>query len=346
MDQFTYFPSGSNCEGEIRGFAEVGMNVGVAAHLVRERAKGELLNFPEKVFVDSGAFSEVTEKDGILYVTKPLGAEHWERILSLYVGLARELGPRLYCVGPDRVGDQKITYHRTRRYADRIRELRELGANLIIPLHKGTVDLARYANAVRKIYGVKNPLWGVPFKKASRSLQGAREVVETLHPDRLHFLGLGPSSSLFRGVKELCDSAGVDLYCDSVRVRALAGRTNGSGGGPRIITEVSERVERDLERTRRGLTPGMFPLDYPKDIRNPEAWLTGKDRREFFRNLKKKGIVPEGATRGFWSQKFSPQDRHLVRGELDRCWDKHHHRRSRAEKKRRVIVEVFKDGYR
>ena len=56
------YASGSNFAGEIRGFSHVGIPVGIAADMVKPAAVAELLALPPTypLFVDSGAFSEVT----------------------------------------------------------------------------------------------------------------------------------------------------------------------------------------------------------------------------------------------------------------------------------------------
>ena len=62
-----YFVSGSNHAGEIRGLSLAGLNVGVAApelNAAAERELGRLAGTGLKVFVDSGAFGEITFENG------------------------------------------------------------------------------------------------------------------------------------------------------------------------------------------------------------------------------------------------------------------------------------------
>ena len=59
----TYYASGSNHAGEVLGFAEAGIHVGVSARETRDLTEQALCyavrEYKARVFVDSGAFSEV-----------------------------------------------------------------------------------------------------------------------------------------------------------------------------------------------------------------------------------------------------------------------------------------------
>ena len=87
----TFFASGSNHAGEIRACSLIdGANVGVVADLVHpdnhKRAFAELEDFVEtgrKVFVDSGAFAEVTFPGGVPTISKPLTDKHWARVFRV-----------------------------------------------------------------------------------------------------------------------------------------------------------------------------------------------------------------------------------------------------------------------
>ena len=102
---------------------------------------------PTRLFVDSGAFSEVTfnREAGRLEIAKPLTAEHWRKGFATYRRLAPIFRSRLYVVAPDCVGHQAETIERWETYADEVRELLELGANVIVPLRKGSAIARRNA---------------------------------------------------------------------------------------------------------------------------------------------------------------------------------------------------------
>lgn len=149
-----YFASGSNNEGEIRALALLGIHPGVAVDQLDRRDAAfnrlvKLRGLPIKIFVDSGAFSEIDFKasppcaddrapppcirlkDGkSLYIDDA----EWRRRLLIYKRLARELGPQLYLVSPDMVGHQLHTLDRIQRFRDEVREVASLGANVILPL--------------------------------------------------------------------------------------------------------------------------------------------------------------------------------------------------------------------
>jgi hypothetical protein len=170
-----YFPSGSNHAGEIRGFTDAGMGVGVSAKHVDAAAVRELealAGTGKKVFVDSGAFEEIkfnaprknTRRkkgkkkgtlprpdlpegslflprpdlpEGVPFDVKPMTPEIWDRVLGLYDRLTDSLGTQAYIVAPDKVADQGVTLERLTRYAERVKGARDKGANVIVAIQKG-----------------------------------------------------------------------------------------------------------------------------------------------------------------------------------------------------------------
>ena len=98
MRDHTYFASGSNHPGEIRGFAAAGQDLGIAEPQCGERcleALEALAGTGIQVFLDSGAFSEVDQEDedtGKIKKGKPLTPADWTRILGKYERIARVLG--------------------------------------------------------------------------------------------------------------------------------------------------------------------------------------------------------------------------------------------------------------
>ena len=77
----TYYASGSNHPGEIRGFADLGHPIGVSALQLSEHALRLLERLDVPLFVDSGAFGE---KAGRVFDTRT-----WEGVLRVYERLAR-----------------------------------------------------------------------------------------------------------------------------------------------------------------------------------------------------------------------------------------------------------------
>lgn len=115
-----YFASGSSRPADIRGFAAIGHAIGVAAPEVSANAEAELVALAGRgipVFVDSGAFSEVTFGAEGVTVVAPITDADWRERLALYRRLAVALGPDVYLVAPDRIADQEETIRRMARYA-------------------------------------------------------------------------------------------------------------------------------------------------------------------------------------------------------------------------------------
>jgi hypothetical protein len=260
----TYFASGSNHPGEIRGFRERGQHVGVAAPECKGACERELALYRGtglQVFVDSGAFSEVTlnalntnkrrtsgKKKGTLprpdlpedatwwtfpdkppwtfVVTKPMTEADWNRALSLYERLAALLGPQLHVVAPDQVGDQEETLRRLARYRDRIHGIQRMGARVIVPLQGGKMSLDAFDDRVQEVLGGADYTVGFPSKKAATSTEAIASFLSRRQPARVHLLGLGPKSDRHAEVLAAIRSTSPNtaIYLDSVLIRAHVGR--------------------------------------------------------------------------------------------------------------------------
>lgn len=190
------FASGSNRPGEVRGMAAAGIDVGVAAPELNEAAIQELLKLDGtdvNVFVDSGAFGEVqfSQAAGGFEVVRPISPDDWAGILSLYRRLAQGLGCQAWLVAPDRVGSQVETLARLARYATELRELRELGARILVPMQAGALSLAAFAARVDEVLGFGDWTPAMPCKKAATEPHVVARFVEARRPAHVHLLGLG-----------------------------------------------------------------------------------------------------------------------------------------------------------
>lgn len=243
-DFSNYFASGSNHAGEIAGLVAIGRNVGVAAPEVNEEAIRELeaaAGTGVKVFVDSGAFAEVSFVGGFS-IKKEITDDEWLRRLGLYERLARVLGSQLYCVAPDMVGQQAVTADRLTRYGHIVRRIRRLGANIIVPVQKGTVySMAQFDELVGQILGFNDYVRGVPLKKDATSHQELVEFAASLPAGtEVHLLGKGPYSRDYD--RCMAAVAHCRVTCDSVRIRALVGRKP----RPRALTAAQDAIMADL----------------------------------------------------------------------------------------------------
>lgn len=189
-----YYASGTNTPNTIRGMADSGWDVGVAAPRVSAEGEAALVALAGSdvdVFCDSGAFSEVKFGPEGPKVVAPITHADWERIFGLYGRLAAALGPQLSVVAPDMVGNQVVTLERLERYRDRLFELRELGCRVLVPMQKGELTQAEFAGWVDELLGEG---WWVPALPCAKAATTAAEVaafVAARKPHHVHLLGIG-----------------------------------------------------------------------------------------------------------------------------------------------------------
>lgn len=338
---FSYFASGSNHPAEIRGLSQAGTNIGVAAQHVSPAAEAELLAAEGFVFIDSGAFSEVTFGPRGPEVVKPMDENAWENVFALYERLA-PLGRRLFLVAPDQVGNQAVTLERCTRYAERIRALRARGVRWIVPVQKGASSMADFDRALAAVLGFDDFVRGIPSKKDATSTADLATYLQTARPRAVHLLGIGPVSKRFAEVLAACASAGAEIFCDSVAIRRLAGRTNGRGGQPRALTSAQDAARDDLSYERWGATDGMVALDYTDAISEPSSWLTEAEAKTVTRALR---AIPQLELTGLGEDIDAWLARHhehpAVALVFDAAWARFHDRAANMDVKRRGVVAVL-----
>ena len=251
-----HFASGVNAPGEVRGLALSGRHVGITATHIRDGLLEELAQFAGgmlRLFVDSGAFSEVAFGPEGPKVVKEITDADWQRRLGVYRWAAAAYRGRALLVAPDRVGCQETTLARLRRYAADMQVCASAGANIIVPVQKGARPMSQMWREAVEILGLRNLIAGVPMKKDATSLEDLAELVdslprsrptETRQGARIHLLGLGPESPRFREAVELIKRLRphAQITSDSVTIRRLVGRTNGPKGGPRALTAAQDRA--------------------------------------------------------------------------------------------------------
>lgn len=273
-----YFASGSNHPGEILGFAACGIDVGVAAqdlHSLGALAIEEAaLRYGARVFVDSGAFSEIGFGPQGPYVAEPISNAEWKRRLGLYIDLAGRIGSKLYCVAPDMVAFQAETLDRMAQWGYLVRAAARRGANVLVPCQKGAIPLAEFWTLARQILGIPETqlVAAVPMKKDATSTEELAAFLAEAKPLRVHLLGLGPKSDRYEEVMAAVRAAspGTEVFCDSVMITSLVGRNNGKGGGPRPLTAMTDVVQAELDETVWG---ECGDLDYTDAIAQPSTWM-------------------------------------------------------------------------
>jgi hypothetical protein len=238
------FASGSNHAGEIRGWAALGHDVGVAAPELSEAAIVELealAGSDVAVFVDSGAFSEVAFGPSGPRVVKAITDDEWRQRLGVYKRLGAALGSQLHVVAPDRVGDQQVTLERLERYADDLRELGAMGVHILVPVQRGAMSQADFMRAAEETLLI-DAVPALPCKKAATSVEELAAFCSDYGPHRMHLLGLGARGARTRHYLAAVDQGapGAQVTIDSCVIRAHCNRDRRIGVARRIALGLRE----------------------------------------------------------------------------------------------------------
>ena len=301
-----YFASGSNHEGEIRGFHRLGINPGVAADRLNDRNVFELKQLAgtgRKVFVDSGAFGEIDfnvpkkgQKGpprpdlpiGAPFVVKPITDDEWQKRLGRYHELAQVLGGQMYAVAPDKVAHQSETLERLARYAPQVREIAKFGAHVMVPMQKGQLSMPDFAQVAAKRLGMKRDalIWAIPMKKDATTLDELEDFVREAKPGRVHLLGVGPDSTAYPAIRAMFDrvAPGTALTLDSVKITAAVGRDGTTPEGlpkARALTAAQDRVLESVEASTFRADDHELP-DYTELAAVPSEWTTDSGRRRLW----------------------------------------------------------------
>ena len=266
-----YFASGSNRPADISALSKVGADIGVAApelSIAGEAHLHTLAGSDVLVFVDSGAFSEVTITDDGIEVTNLISDAQWQQTMELYMRLANSLGSQVWLVAPDMVGNQTETLIRLSRYRDYLLHCIELGARVLVPIQKGDMSQAEFAVKVDEKLGSDQWVPALPCKKAATSPEEVREFLMTRPFERhVHLLGLGIRNPKIREyLAPFVDvSRSTTVSLDSCWIAANVGR----GKKPRKLTRARDAagsVLRRLGRYTKALTQeaAMFACFAPR----------------------------------------------------------------------------------
>lgn len=263
-----HFASGTNHWGEIRGLALSGIHVGITAHYLVRNAEmlQELALYagaPLRVFLDSGAYSEVEPGEEGLETVRELGERHWAMVLDAYSRAVEALPGQVMVVAPDKVGDQQATLRRLKRYAAELRDLRQRGARVMVAVQRGELSMLDFDAEVEQVLGFPDFVRGVPASQKARFNLGELEAFVQGLPvftgaehraPAVHLLGMGPRSPGFTAARAavLRHLPGCEVTSDAVERRTRVGRTNGPAGGPRALTAAEDAVRAEWVLAGRG----------------------------------------------------------------------------------------------
>lgn len=170
-DGVVVYASGTNRASDIRGVVAAGIPVGLDVSRLSASATRELLKSELPVFLDSGAFSEVLIQNGEICIAHPIKDSQWNARLDKYLLITRQLGhkksqpyARVTIVAPDCVGSQDLTLNRLLKYRDKIREVRAAGADVVVPVQTGHLNVVDFYLKAKSILGIEI-VPGMPMKK-------------------------------------------------------------------------------------------------------------------------------------------------------------------------------------
>lgn len=251
QDEDRHFCSGVNSPGEVKGLQLSGRSIGITCTEIRAGLLEQLELGCSRVFVDSGAFSEVKFCPAGRTVVKPITDADWLARFETYRTVAQISGPRAFIVAPDAVGDQRETLKRLERWAHVVRGLAlHYRVNVIVPVQNGElapIDFLTQALAILRLPKDQIVI-GIPSRKSATSpaeleaLAAALAECGVVAP--FHLLGMGPKSKGWGPMRDAIRAhlPGAIIYSDSVAIRAEVGRTNGPKGTPRRITAAQDRA--------------------------------------------------------------------------------------------------------
>lgn len=274
------FASGANRECEIRGFARLGIPVGVSVNHLNQGAIEALIELKQPVMVDSGAFSEVVFTSTGAHTVRPINETEWENRLALYLELASALGEQAMFVAPDKVGDQRETLSRLARYRGQLAAIAATRATILLPLQVGQMSHGEFLEAAQNVAGIQlTP--AMPMRKAATTAEALVCFVEKARPRHIHLLGIGienrRTEKLIRALQYVSPATSISM--DSNRLRAVAGKN-------RSLTQLenefrsapAERLYGAVESPV--LTLNGEVLDYTDLIAFPSLWATPEQLTE------------------------------------------------------------------
>lgn len=338
------FGSGANMIRDIEAHAGQGWNPGVAALTVTDEAVDHLAasDLVRDIFIDSGAFSEVAfPDDGPPVVVRPFTEKDWDRVLDVYQRITETQRGSVHLVAPDRVGSQAETLERLERYAPQMAALARQGAEILVPLQRGSASLSEFwgqaVDALDFPADLRNRLVpAIPLKKKANDPAAVIEFVRKERPYRIHLLGMGERNNKAQGLLAALKKThiGTMVSMDSNQITSLVGRNNGPGGGPRLITQLRDAVLR--------LVPDATAAEVQKWGTKAAFWRRQKDdltqgRKDYFEKMDDHG----GAMAVQMHPRLFERDyRRLVH--LKRLVEGPQHQLDDSEERMQPLRELFK----
>ncbi len=346
LPRWTYYASGTNHPGEIEGFGDIDHPVGLTIADANDDAVAAARHVAVPVFVDSGAFGEVEPGPAGLVVKRPISDADWRRRLARMLVIAQRPSGGVSVVAPDRVGDQRETLARLRRFLPELRDFAAAGARVLVAVQRGAMPMpAFWREAASVVSVVCQPVPALPMRRHATTPAELAAFAAEVKPDDIHLLGIGPKSSRWPGALEALGFAGCrHVSADSVLILANVGRSNGAGGGPRRLTLAKDAADDAVEaETWAGGIAGLD--DYTDAIGDPESWMTLAEAEAF----RADAGVPDDADLAEWlgedADNGEPRALALDVGAwLDAAWLRYRESQRVRASKRLAITLAFGRG--
>jgi len=246
----TYFASGLTQNAPLTALVDKGFQVGISAKGGKinkkffNRVLALSVNPKTMLFFDSGAFSEINKQG---QVVKPI---KWKDVFNLYLQAHNDYGDRLYIVAPDRMGDQRESLRRLKKW---VNDGGTVFSNTIIPLQSNIHGKGK-SLSLKQMYAKINKMlehtpleetWipAIPVtQKSPYNLNDVLQFIKDVRPKRLHILGASPANPLFERFSQSLPAVDpfIDLSLDAQRLTAMVGFKDKAKTIPRTLTELEQ----------------------------------------------------------------------------------------------------------
>lgn len=201
MKNIISYRSGAGSISDLKGYMLSGVPVGLSCSRLSDgqfayipsRIEKEIIgySYQQKVFIDSGAFS-VFQKS--LKAGFPIVLD-FDAIMKKYLFYA-SFG-NFSLVMPDCIGDQEKTFELQFAYRKEIRQLIDLGADVIVPIQKGEKSPPECWKIVSRFLGEDIRI-AIPSNKEAFSVADIEDLLLSEDaPTKIHLLGFTHASRSF-----------------------------------------------------------------------------------------------------------------------------------------------------
>ncbi len=226
------YRSGSSNKTDILGYMQAGAPIGVCvmdAFAPVRKLVARYASDGGKVFVDSGAFRVFMaglNNPGVKPIDFDVVFSRYREILS-----DCDCPKNLLLVAPDAVGDQEQSYRLLLRYFDAVKSMIDSGAQLMIPMQKGTLSISEHYQRCVDLFG-ESFVVGLPSNAEALSREEVFSFLQTSTPSHVHFLGCSETMLVNEARFKSPDTL---FTCDATQFRKHLGKG-------KLLTEMHSQI--------------------------------------------------------------------------------------------------------